>query len=100
MQIQRRVPRYSFIARTEVTNTNSSRVLLAPTGDLSHFGCFIHTSEPFPRETQIRIKIAHAGALCVVHGRVIYHTNDGMGIAFTSFEGDSHIVLEKWLANR
>jgi hypothetical protein len=75
-------------------------MLIAPTGDLSRFGCFIETLTPFPRARRIRIKVAHAGEIFSAYGKVAYHTNEGMGIAFTTVEKQDQAVLEKWLQRR
>ena len=95
---RRRAHRYLFSAPTEITDFPPSRVLIAPTGDLSRFGCYIETTKPFPRGTQIRIKIAHAGELFVGNGRVAFHTNDGMGVAFSEVDSQEQAILDGWLA--
>jgi hypothetical protein len=81
-----------FTAPTEVTDTDSSEVLIAPTGDLSRFGSFIETSTPLPRARRIRIKVAHAGEIFSAYGKVVYHTNEGMGIAFTTVEKEERVA--------
>ena len=97
---KRRAPRYLFRAPTEVTDTDSFLVLVAPTGDLSRFGCFVETSTPFPRGTGIKITIAHAGEMFTAYGRVAYHTIEGMGIAFNQVESSAQAILDKWLSQR
>jgi len=89
--------RYLFVARAEITNTATSQVLIAPTGDLSHFGCYIETPKPFPRKTRIKIRIAHVGKIFTATGEVVYHTNEGMGIAFRDVESADQLILDSWL---
>jgi hypothetical protein len=94
---KRRTPRYLFRAPAEVTDTDSPQVQVAPSGDLSHFGCFVETLTPFPRGTRIRIRIDHDGAMFTASGEVANHINEGMGIAFSTVESANQAILENWL---
>jgi hypothetical protein len=72
--------------------------LAAHTEDLSAFGCFVETLDPFPAGTKVRLRITHAGANLIAQGTVAYSRNNGgMGIAFTSIEPSGLSILDAWL---
>jgi hypothetical protein len=61
---RRRVPRVPFTATSVVTEADSSRMVVAQTTELSRFGCFIQTAQPYPRGTKVHVEI-HQRALPV-----------------------------------
>jgi len=99
-QIERRkVPRYRFKAAAVVTEQGSSRIIVAPTSELSRFGCFVQTEITFPQGTSIRIVMTNKGATFAATGVATYVTAQGMGIVFITVEADDQEILEKWLAD-
>jgi PilZ domain-containing protein len=100
MQPERpRAHRYSFLATVELTDLQSETQMKEQTSDLSLFGCHVNTSKPWPAGTRVRIRITHRGAIFAAFGRVAYvQPNVGMGISFTSIEGNEDLTLEKWIA--
>jgi hypothetical protein len=72
--------------------------LAAHIEDLSAFGCFVETLDPFPAGTKVRLRISHAGANLIAQGTVAHsQSKGGMGIAFTSIEPSSLSILDAWL---
>jgi hypothetical protein len=97
---QHRATRHQFAARAEVVDVESEKQVIAHTGDLSVFGCYIETASPFPRGTKVRIRINHHGATFVALGIVSYSRSNGMGIRFGTIEPAHQQTLENWLAQR
>jgi DNA-directed RNA polymerase subunit M/transcription elongation factor TFIIS len=65
---------------------------------LSIGGCFLDMLNPSPKSTEIRVTIFHAGDVFTALGRVAFVIpNMGMGVAFTTVEGNQVTVLKKWL---
>ncbi len=78
----------------------SERLLTARTTNLSLFGCYVYTVDPFPVGTKVSLRILHGGASFAAFGKVVYSKPDsGMGIAFTEIESSGQAILEKWLAS-
>ena len=94
---QHRATRHRFAARAEVVDVDSEKQIMAITGDLSVFGCFIETASPFPRGTKVRIRINHRGATLVARGQVSYSRPTGMGVRFDAMEGVHQQTLEEWV---
>lgn len=95
---RRRVPRVPFKATSVVTETDSSRMVVAQTTELSRFGCFIQTAKPYPRGTKVHVEIAEAGTTFIASGAVAYVTDEGMGVVFSMVEPDNYEILAKWLS--
>ena len=95
---QHRAARHAFVARAEVVDLDSEKQLVARTGNLSTFGCFIETGAPFPRGTRIRMRITHRGTTFVAVGQVADSRATGMGVRFGSMEPAHQQILENWLA--
>ena len=94
---QHRAMRRPFAAKAEVVDVESERQVLAVTGDLSVFGCFVETPAPFPNGTKVRIRIIHRGATFVALGFVSNVRSTGMGIRFGAIEPAHQQTLENWL---
>jgi hypothetical protein len=95
-----RASRYPFAASIELTDVRLERLLTARTTNLSLFGCYVHTTDPFPEKTKVSLRITHGGTSLAALGKVAHSKpNSGMGIAFTAIEPPSQAILEKWLAS-
>jgi hypothetical protein len=82
----------------ELTDVQSERVLNARTSNLSLFGCYVSTTDPFPTGTKVSIRINHGGATLATFGQVVYfNPKAGIGIAFTEMEPGGQATLEKWI---
>jgi PilZ domain-containing protein len=68
--------------------------------NLSLFGCYVRTTEPFPEGTKVSLRIIHGGTNVATLGKVVHSKPKfGMGVAFTTIEPPSKAILEKWLAS-
>ena len=68
--------------------------------NLSLFGCYVHTNDPFPEGTKVSLRIIHGGTSLAILGKVVHsEPSSGMGVAFTTIEPPSQAILEKWLAS-
>ncbi len=95
-----RASRYPFAASIELTDVRSEKILTARTTNLSLFGCYVHTSSPFPEGTKVSLRIIHGGTSLAALGKVVHSKpNAGMGVFFTTIEPPSKAILEKWLAS-
>jgi PilZ domain-containing protein len=95
---RREFPRIPFKAASLVIETNSAQIVVAPTRELSRFGCFVETTKTLPRRSRIQIEIADGRDIFRASGMVAYVAADGMGIAFGLVEADNHEILAKWLS--
>src|SRR5215469_8041129 len=93
-----RARRYPFAAVVELTNLQSDENIRQPISDLSLFGCHIIAVKPFSMGAKIRITIVYEGASFHALGKVVRSQQSvGMGVAFTTIEGNGQQTLEKWL---
>lgn len=98
-RIERRAPRYPFVASAELTDLQSEVQLQERITVLSLYGCGVAARKPFTAGTKVRIRITHTGGNFVALGRVAYATSDGdMGIVFTRVERNDQAILEKWIS--
>jgi hypothetical protein len=86
-----------FIAPGLVTEGHSQQTLHGRTRDLSEYGCFLQTTTAVPQGTKISIEILHSGARFTAFAQVVYATDEGMGIVFSTIEDDSRAILQEWL---
>ena len=97
--VQRKVPRFKFIAEAEVTSARNGMCVVARVSELSAQGCYVDTSEAFPLGSQLRLRIRYGGSTCEFGGRVIYtHSGWGMGALFEEMGQAQRAVLTAWLA--
>ena len=93
-----RAPRFPFVAGIQVTDLVTEKQLAAHIEDLSLFGCFVETVDPFPAGTKVRLRISYGGANVLAQGTIAYsRDNGGMGIGFTSVEPSTLPILDAWL---
>lgn len=95
---RRRVPRVPFKATSVVTETDSARMVVAQTSELSRFGCFVQTIKPYPQGTRVHIEMSDGGDIFTASGVVAYVTGEGMGVVFNMVEQEKYETLAKWLA--
>jgi hypothetical protein len=90
--------RYDFGAIAVVIDLRSREDMIAVTRDLSLSGCFVKTRAPFPVGTEVRVRIACAGADFAAIGNVTGNVSpEGMGIEFVEIEPKYQAVIEEWL---
>jgi PilZ domain len=96
----RRVARIPFKATCAVTETDSSRMVVAQISELGRFGCFVQTRKPYRKGTRTHIEITEGGTTFVASGVVTYVTGGGMGVVFSMVEPESSEVLATWLSRK
>jgi hypothetical protein len=92
--------RIPFKATCAVTETDSSRMVVAQITQLGGFGCFVQTRKSYRKGTRVHVEITESGATFVASGVVAYVTRDGMGIVFSMVESESSEVLTTWLSRK
>lgn len=95
---RRRVPRIPFKATSVVAEVGSTQVVVAQTSELSRYGCFVKTIQPYPQGTRVHIEMAEGGTTFSALGVVAYVAGDGMGVIFSMVEPEDHEILAKWLS--
>ena len=94
----KRASRFPFAAKCEVTDTKSGRLVSGATSNLSLFGCYVLTGNPFSQGTKVSVRIMRGGTSFAASGNVMYSKPKyGMGIAFAEIEPSSQSMLENWL---
>jgi PilZ domain-containing protein len=98
---QRTVPRYTFVAVAEVTDTASQKCVVGKLAELSRKGCFVDTLSPLPLGTVLKLVISRDQGTFATNGKVIYVRDGlGMGVAFVDPSAEKLKVLDSWLASR
>jgi hypothetical protein len=97
-QERRRAPRYPFVASADLVETESRIQLSARVTDLSLYGCYFETMNPFPAGRSILIKIVSGPVFFKARGTVVYsQANRGMGVEFQALHPSFLKVLQGWL---
>lgn len=95
----RTVRRCPFVASVEVTDTQSGAKLSARTSELAMRGCYVDALNPFPKGTEIAVRIVRDQGEFETKGKVVYcDPKFGMGVEFSETPTDQRIILEGWLA--
>ena len=99
MCIQHRdTSRYNVAAIAEVIDLGSRDDVICVTRDLSFAGCFVKTSLPFSKGTEVRVRIRYSGADFAAIGNVTDNvTWEGMGIKFVEIAPRDQALIEDWL---
>jgi hypothetical protein len=95
---RRRLPRIPFKATSVVAEIGSTQVVVAQTTELSRYGCFVKTIQPYPQGTRVHIEMAEAGTTFSALGVVAYVAGDGMGVIFSMVEPENYEILAQWLS--
>ena len=95
--VERRSPRFPFIAAAQVVETRTEARLQARTSDLSREGCYLDMLNPLPTGTRLKINVTHQNQQIEAFGRVVHsQLNVGMGVQFE--EIGQRAVIDSWLA--
>jgi hypothetical protein len=95
--MERKSPRFPFIASAQVTETRTEARLQARTSDLSREGCYLDMLNPLPTGTLLRINVTHQNKQLDAVGRVVHsQLNVGMGVRFE--EVGQRAVIDAWLS--
>ena len=96
---QREVPRYTFIAVTEIVESSSQTCILAKTSKISCKGCYVETPTPLPVGTSLKIVISHDQESFTTKGEAIYvNQGSGMGVVFLGPSDEQLQTLNYWIA--
>jgi c-di-GMP-binding flagellar brake protein YcgR len=83
----------------EILSAESDTPVKARLGDLSRGGCYIETECVLPLETEVTITLKKSGDQIRAQARIVRaFPNKGLGLAFTSMEGDGFRILDSWLS--
>src|SRR5262249_18184704 len=81
--VERKSPRFPFIASAQVVETRTEARLQARTSDLSREGCYLDMLNPLPTGTKLKINVTHQNRQLDAVGRVVHsELNVGMGVQF------------------
>lgn len=97
---QTRPVRVPFAAELRATELNSGGEIWGETTNLGRGGCYVRTTQPFPRGTLLLIEIRSQGVRFVTDARVAYALGrEGMGLAFLNVPAKQLPILEDWLSS-
>jgi PilZ domain len=97
---RRRTPRYMFFASAELLERKSEVRVASRVSELSRYGCYLDMMNPFPKDTEVLLKVWRDETQIVqTKGRIIYsQPNMGAGVIFVDLEEKYVPLLEQWLA--
>lgn len=96
---QRAVPRYSFVATTQLTEPVNAIRLSGRVTEISRNGCYVDVLNSLPVGTILNLEIICDQGKFTTKASIIYvHPGIGMGIAFVDIAEPQVKVLESWLA--
>jgi hypothetical protein len=95
--VERRSPRFPFIASAQVIETRTDARLPARISDISREGCYLDMLNPLPTGTKLKINVTHQNKQLDAVGHVVHsQLNVGMGVQFE--EIGQHAVIDAWLS--
>ncbi len=95
---RRRTPRYVFFASAELLEVKSEVRVASRVSELSLNGCYLDMMNPFPKDTQVLLRIWTDEKIFQSKGRIIYsQPNMGAGVAFLDMEPMYQAILQQWL---
>lgn len=95
---RRRTPRYVFFASAELLEVKSEVRVASRVSELSLHGCYLDMMNPFPKDTQVLLRIWTDEKIFQTKGRVIYsQPNMGAGVVFLDVEPMYLAILQQWL---
>ncbi len=96
--VERRSPRFPFIASAQVVETRTKARLVARTSDISREGIYLDMLNPLPTGTRLKINVTHQNKQLDAVGLVVHsELNVGMGVQFE--EIGQRAVIDAWLAD-
>jgi hypothetical protein len=95
---RRGASRHAFVLNAEAEDLGAGIKLPARVSDLSVYGCYLDTLNPFPAGTRTRIRLWKGNENFLSFAVVIYsHDSMGMGVAFTDVTPAAQETLQNWL---
>ena len=96
---RRSAPRHAMVLAAEVMELPRGAKLSGRTADISRSGCYIDTLNPIPPASRVLVRITHHEETFEAEAHVVYVSYGlGMGMAFSTCEGDQLARLDRWLA--
>ena len=96
---QRRIPRYNFVATTEMTDEATATCLAGRISEISRKGCYVDILNTLPVGTVLKVQVFRDAGTFTTKGEIIYvHAQIGMGIAFIDPPSDQLKTLDSWLS--
>ena len=96
--VQRKIPRYTFVATTELTDDASAMRLSGRVTEISRGGCYVDILNILLLGTLLRVQIVRDSGTFITKGKIIYiHERIGMGVVFIDPPPDQLKVLDVWL---
>ena len=97
---RRTMPRYSFVASSELTDFSTAEHLAGRVAELSLSGCYVFLRKnPPPVGTELSVRIERDNMRFVAPAKTIYvRDRKGMGVMFLDPPPDQLQILESWLA--
>jgi PilZ domain len=96
---QRTVPRYNFIATTELTDTANAIRLSGRITEISRNGCYVDVLNALPLGTVLNLEVSCDQGRFLAKGNIVYiHPGIGMGVAFLELPEQQLKILDSWLA--
>jgi hypothetical protein len=90
--------RFSQPPEVEILHAESATSVKVRLGDLSRGGCYVETDCLLPLETEVTVTLKKSGDQVSAQARIVRaFPNQGLGLAFTSIEGDGFRILDSWL---
>jgi len=94
----RKVPRYTFAATTEITDSSAVRIF-GRVAEISRKGCYVDLPNTLPVGSLRKIQIFRNSGSFVTKGKIIYaHERIGVGVAFVDPPPEQLKVLDFWLS--
>jgi PilZ domain-containing protein len=95
---KRMVPRYSFIASTELTDAANATRLSGRVTEISRKGCYVDIMNALPVGDELNLRISNDQGTFVAKGKIIYvHERIGMGVVFMDPAKEQLDILDTWL---
>ena len=96
---RRAVPRYAFVATTEITDSANASKLSGRVTEISRKGCYVDIVNVLPVGTLLNLRISCDLGAFVTRGKVVYVQESlGMGVVFLNPPKDQLEILYSWLA--
>jgi hypothetical protein len=93
------VPRYTFVATAEITDSLSAIKLSGRVAEISRKGCYVDILNALPVGTLLDLRISREEGTFVTKGKIVYvQERIGMGVVFLDPPGDQLQILDSWLA--
>ena len=95
---RRRVPRYAFVATTELTEFGNETKWAGTVTEISRTGCYVDILNTLPAGTTLNVRISCDQGTFETRGKVLYvQDRMGMGVVFLDPAKEQLEILDSWL---